>query len=252
MAARKKPQAGIGVVRVQSEQERSQYIATQVALWARQARALGKAEGTLPFITVSRQAGCLGFEVGRVLAERLNRICPSEVPWAVYDREIVQAIAGNLNMSTRLVELLTERSYERISDYVDTLFAGRPSKDTIFKETVRIVQSLMEKGHAIVIGRGGCLIGSYSPLGFHLRLIAPLAWRVEQIATAHQISREEAERRVAYLDAGRQEFFEKTYGRNISDPELYDLILNQARFSPEHLAELVIKAMEVKGFLRLS
>ena len=250
MSARKKASAGIGVIRLQTEQEKSQYIASLVAQWGKQAEAEGKVEGKYPFITISRQVGCRGFEVGRHIAERLNCEHPSEALWMVYDREIVQEIADNLHMSKRLVELLTERSYARISDYMDSYFKGRPTIDTVFKETVRVVHSLCEKGHSVLIGRAGCVIGAASANGFHIRLTAPLPWRVEQYAAAHKLSLEEAERRILLLEPEREELFEKFYGRDISDPELYDMILNEAKIPPELLSDLVLKAMKGKGLLK--
>ncbi len=250
MATRKKPSAGIGVFRVPTAQEKSQYIAYLVSEWENQAAAKEKAEGILPFVTISRQVGCKGFEVGLGLAQRLNEAYPSDIPWTTYDREIVKEISENLNMSQRLVEMLTERSHARISDYMDSYFKGRPTIDTVFKETVRVVHHLCEKGHAIIIGRAGCLIGGHSPQGFHVRLTAPFAWRADQIAQMHDLSREEAERRVQLLDSEREEHFKKFYGRDISDPEIYDLILNQEKIPPETLLDLILKAMEGKGLLK--
>ena len=101
----------------------------------------------------------------------------------------------------------------------------------------------------ILIGRGGCLIGADYSKGFHLRLTAPLEWRAQQVAESHQIPVEEAERRIVFLDGARAEFFQKTLGREISDPHLYDLILRQTSYPVDRLASLVIRAMEAKGLL---
>jgi cytidylate kinase len=249
MSALKKKPAGIGVFRLPSTQEKSQYIGSLVHQWESQAREKGKTGGSHPFVTISRQVGCLGFDVGLKLAERLNRDFPSDITWTVYDKEIVHQIAENLKMSERLVELLSERSASRISDYMDSFFKGRPTVDTVFKESIRLVKSLCEKGQAIIIGRAGCVIGAEAPTGFHLRLTAPFAWRVEQIAAAHKLTTEEAEQRVRMLEAEREDLFEKFYGRSIADPDLYDMTLNEAGFSPELLADLVVRAMKGRGLL---
>jgi len=249
MSALKKKPAGIGVFRLPTEQDKSQYVGSLVSQWEKQAREKGRTGGTHPFVTVSRQVGCMGFDVGMKLAERLNRDHPSDIPWIAYDREIVHQIAANLNMNDRLVELLTERSASRIRDYMDSYFKGRPTVDTVFKESMRIVSSLCEKGHAILIGRGACVIGAGSPNGFHLRLTAPFAWRVERVAEVHRLTTGEAEQRVRLLEDEREGLFEKFYGRKVSDPDLYDLTLNEARFSPEVLLEVVVGAMRGKGLL---
>lgn len=51
------------------------------------------------------------------------------------------------------------------------------------------------------------------------------------------------------LDAEREDLFQRFFGRKPSDPELYDLILNQARFSPDQLVDLVVQAMAARGLL---
>ena len=200
-------------------------------------------------MTIARQTGCTAFDVGLQLADRLNRDFPSDIMWTVYDKEIVHQIAENLHMSERLVETLTDRSSARISDYMDSFFEGRPTIDTVYQETLRVVHQLCEKGHAIIIGRAGCVIGAGSPRGFHLRLTAPAEWRVEQLAAAHGLDREEAETRVRVLTEEREDLFEKATGRNASDPELYDMTLNMSQFSPEGLIDIAVKAIETKGLV---
>jgi len=249
MAALKKKPAGIGVFRTPTEQEKSQYIGSLVDQWERLGKEKRKVDGTHPFVTISRQVGCMGFDVGLKLSQQLEQKDPSGTAWMVYDKEIVQQIAEKLKISERLVEILTERSYNRISDYMDSFFKGRPTIDTVQKESASIVRGLCEKGHSIVIGRGGCVIGAEAQGGFHLRLIAPGSWRVEQTAAAHNLSQEEAGQRVRLLDAEREEHFEKLYGRSISDPDLYDLILNESRFSPDQLIDIVVQAMKARGVL---
>jgi cytidylate kinase len=249
MAALKKKPAGIGVFRTPTEQEKSQYIGSLVDQWERLGREKQKVDGTHPFVTISRQVGCMGFDVGLKLSQRLSEEKPDDAAWMVYDKEIVHLIAKKLKMSDRLVEVLTERSYSRISDYMDSFFKGRPTIDAIQKESARIVRGLCEKGHCIIIGRGGCLLGAEAQGGIHLRLVAPFSWRAEQTATAHNLSNKEAEQRVRLLDSEREEHFEKLYGRSIADPDLYDLILNEARFAPDQLIDLVIQAMKARGVL---
>jgi len=249
MAAMKKKPAGFGVFRSPTEQEKSQYIGFLVDQWERQAKEMGKVEGSQPFVTVSRQAGCMGFDVGLKLAQRLNERQPSGTVWMVYDREIVHEIADKLKITERLVDVLTEGAYGRITDYVEALCKGIPSVDAVFQEGTRIVRGLCEKGHAIIIGRGGCMIGAEGDKGFHLRLVAPLEWRVRQTAMAHNLSLEEAEQRVALLDGEREDLFRKFFGRKPSDPERYDLILNQARFAPDQLVDLLVQAMAARGLL---
>ena len=132
---------------------------------------------------------------------------------------------------------------------MDSLFKESQTIDAVYQETVRVVHGLCEKGHSIIIGRTGCMICADSKKGFHIQLTAPLAWRVERIAKAHDLPEKEAERRTRLLDSEREELFKKFHGRNISDPEMYDLILNQGKIPKDTLLDIILKAMEGKGLL---
>jgi len=249
MAAMKKKPAGIGVFRAPTAQEKNLYIGFLVDQWERMEKGKGKVDGSNPYVTISRQAGCMGFDVGLKLAQRLNKNYPGDATWMVYDREIVHEIAKRLKISERLVDVLTEGAYGRISDYMESFFKGIPTIDRVFEEGTRIVRGLCEKGHCVVIGRGGCMIGAEGEKGFHLRLIAPFEWRVEQTAAVQNLSRQEAEQRVVLLDAEREELFQKFFGRKPSDSDLYDVVLNEARFSPDDVVDLVVQGMVARGVL---
>jgi len=248
MAALKKKPAGIGVFGTPTAQEKNQYIGSLVDQWERLEK-VKKVDGSNPFVTISRQVGCMGFDVGLKLAHRLNEENPGGTAWMVYDKEIVHQIAQKLKLSDRLVEILTERSYSRMSDYMDSFFKGRPTIDRVQQESARTVRGLCEKGHSIIIGRAGCIVCGDAEGGMHLRLVAPFAWRVARVAEVHKISSDEAEQRVRLLDSEREQHFNTLCDRSIAEADLYDLILNEARFGPEQLIDLIVQAMKARGLL---
>ena len=241
--------AGWGVVRLPSQRTKDQHIAALVAEWEREGKETRPREESLPFITLSRQFGCMGWEIGLRLCERLNRRSPSSPRWICYDRQIVKWIAEDLHVSQRLVNLLTERSRRRITEYLDTHFQSRPTGDEVFRRTARVIRGVCEKGHAVVVGRGACRLAGDSQGGVHLRVVAPFTWRVEQVQAVHGISREEAEQRTRLMDEERNEFFRRFFRHDITDADLYDLVLNQARLHPDLIVDLVVAAMEGRGLL---
>jgi cytidylate kinase len=155
-----------------------------------------------------------------------------------------------MRISKHLAELLTERSKKKITRYMNAHFKQWPVEDRVFQELVRVTRTICEKGHAVVIGRGGCKIAEDMPKGFHIRIVAPLSWRVRQAATFYGLSEEEAARRTRFLDAEREAFFRRYFDEDISNPNLYDMVLNQERLSMDLIVDLVAKAMEAKGLIR--
>ncbi len=248
MVSQKTGSMGIGVFRLYTESERDQHIGALVAQWEKENREIKQIKKSLPFVTVSRQFGSMALETSLRLGERLNKEFSAQPEWTVYDREIVKRISKDLHID-RLNALLSEGSKARISEYMNAHFLGQPSMDQVFQTTTRIVRSLCEKGHTIVIGRGGNLIASDFSGGFHVRIVAPFSWRVEQVSSFYKLPLDEAEKRTLLIDSERAAFLKKFFGRDINDSDLYDLILNQARLPMDGIVSLVIQAMQDKGII---
>jgi cytidylate kinase len=249
MALKKKAPLGLGVFRMYSAREKDQYIGAMVAEWKKQQE--GKISVGRPFVTVSRQYGCMALETGLRFAERLNQIDASDTPWTLYDKEIVHRIASDMKISRRLSELLTEGSRSKIARYVDGLLSKWPVEDDVFQRTVSVIRSICQKGNAVVVGRGACKIAEDMPKGFHVRITAPLPWRVEQVSSFYRLSKEEATRRIRLMDAEREAFFRRYFNEDITNSDLYDMVLNQARLSMDSIVDVVVLGMESRGLIKL-
>jgi len=247
MAHRKKSSLGFGVFRLYTEREKDQHIANLIAQLEKkksQKRVVGK-----PFLTISRQYGCMALETGLRFAERLNKSDVSETNWTLYDKEIVSRIACDMRMSKRLADLLTSGTRTKIARYMDSLFGKWPVEDEVFQRMVHVIRSICERGHAVVVGRGACKIAENLANGFHIRIVAPLSWRVEQVTSFYGLSEEEAIRRIRFFDAEREAFFRKYFNEDIEKPDLYDMVLNQGPLSMDLIVDLVAKAMQARGLI---
>jgi hypothetical protein len=231
-----------------SERERDQYIGAMVDEWKKKQEERGSAGS--PFLTISRQFGCMALETGLRFAERLHQTEASETVWTFFDREIVHRIASDMKISEKLAGLLTEGARSKITRYMEALFRRWPIDDEVFEQTVRVIRSICEKGHAVVVGRGTCKIAEDLSQGFHVRIVAPLAWRVEQVASFYELSNEEALRRIRVIDAEREAFFRRYFNEDVSNPDLYDMVLNQARLPMDSIIDLVVLGMQSRGLIR--
>jgi len=249
MASAKKGSIGIGNFRLYTEKERDNHIGALVAEWENEKREAREKKKPLPFLTISRQYGSMSLEAGLRIEALLNQTVKTSPKWTLYDKEIVKKISEELHVE-RLNELLTESTRSRIAEYMRAHFLGDPSRDQVFQTTVRIVRSLCEKGRTVVIGRGGCCIASDLSNGFHIRVTAPFEWRVNQISSFFSTPREETEKRIRLIDSEREAFIKNYFNRDISDPDLYDLVLNQERLSMDVMAQIVVSAMKEKGLFR--
>src|SRR5690554_5620412 len=72
-----------------------------------------------PFITISREVGAGAHELAHRLVEHLNEVDPGEVPWTAWDRELVEKVAADHNISQELIESLGTREYNWLTDLIE-------------------------------------------------------------------------------------------------------------------------------------
>ena len=207
-------------------------------------------EVKLPFITLSREYGCMGYPVAEGLQDRLNEICDEKFPWTVFDRALVEKVSGDNNLAEELIDSLNEKHRSEIVQAVDTIFLGRPNEYTIFKMLARTICSLAQKGHAIIMGRGASVFAQDIKKGFHVRLIAPWDFRVQIVEQTRDVSsRKEAEALVNKMDKERESFVERFTLKSVSDPDYFDLIINVERNSIEEIVEIILSAIRVRKLI---
>jgi cytidylate kinase len=205
---------------------------------------------TRPFVTLSREYGCDGFEVASSLAARLNALLKTEPSWAVYDRSLVEKVAGDFSIAKYLIESMTTEHRTAFEDFLRNMVLRLPSRDLIFRRTARVVKSLAWHGHAVIVGRGGVFLCADMPVGFHMQLVAPFSWRLERLAQKKGKNRTSAlERDIKEADRERKYFYLKHFQRDICCPYEFDLVINNSLFSPDQIVDLALMAMGQRGLI---
>lgn len=70
----------------------------------------------------------------------------------------------------------------------------------LVQHTTRTILWLAGMGRIILVGRGANVITARLPNGFHVRLVAPLAQRIQHAADYHRLSQPQAAKRVREYD----------------------------------------------------
>ncbi len=194
------------------------------------ARAQAPELGTIPFVTVSRQAGAGGRTLaGAILEEFAKRETEPQLQgWSTFDEELCSMIVSDPELNVSFRELVTEDYRTRADDFVSVLL-GKSFQDDVQKKIAVAVRQLALAGKAILIGRGAALITRDLERGVHLRLCAPIEARVQHMSGAFDISETEAARWVKEQDRSRARMVKSRFGRDIDDPLLYDAVWNTDR-----------------------
>jgi cytidylate kinase len=202
----------------------------------------------VPFITISRQAGGGGWTLARRLAERLNELSGQEPPWTCWERELVEKVAADHNLSQTLIESLEEPSHSwLVSFFAGMSFSAAPDELTVFRRVAATIRALAQAGRVIIVGRGGVWITRGMPGGIHIRLIAPLSWRVRFMQRQWKVSADEAEARVLEMERRREAFYKQFFPREVMGPEVFALTLNTALIAEDKLVDCILPLVPGMG-----
>ncbi len=192
-------------------------------------------------ITISRQTGAGAHPIAERLTEILQAQEHSTLPWAIFDRNLVEKVLEDHQLPARLAKFMPEDRVSEINDVLDELFGLHPPSWVLARTTAETILHLVQLGRVIVIGRGGNIVTSRMPTVFHVRLIGSLPRRAQRIQ-AEGLSAEQAVRKAVQEDHARRRYVGKYFGRNIDDPLLYHLVLNTDLLGVDEAARLIAAA----------
>jgi cytidylate kinase len=201
----------------------------QLKAWFDKIKGRGPETSVQPCITLSREFGCQGYPV----AEALKRLLEEVAARSGFSITRIDSVSQADPVFRSMISLFTS--------------IGQASSLEIFEYTRQVIREAATRGNCIIVGRGGTIITQSLPRCLHVRLIAPLEFRVRNIAQTQNLEEEAARKLVATRQSQREEYFRHFTHASASDPEHYHMILNNARHTPDEIARLVAFQLENLG-----
>lgn len=200
-----------------------------------------------PVITISRQTGCDARLVAEHVVEYLNRNY-GITKWKWVDKDVIYKIAAELNTDPQRVESIFKgKELSNLSEMI-MAFSGSFITDSRVKKAIKdVVLSICKEGHIVIVGRGGVSIAREISNSLHIRMVAPLYWRVENIMKKMNMDIEAAEEYVVDTDEKRynliQTFLDK---KSLNMDYLFDATINREFFGIPETAELIVSMYDKK------
>jgi cytidylate kinase len=179
-------------------------------------------------ITISRQLGSMGREVARLVADRLGY----RLVW----RDLINQAARRAGAPETALAAIDELGLLGLS-------LSREAGEAYCQAVRQVMEELATGGNVVILGRAGQVILRSQPDTLHVRLIAPAHLRAERIAQYHEISLEGAMAQIEASDRHRRNYLKRFYHVRWDDPELYDLVVNTGRVTPEVAADVICQAL---------
>lgn len=203
---------------------------------------------TRSFVTISRQCGCFGSSIAKVLIEDLKaHQKDSKVTWDILNKDIIETSAKALSVDRKRIQEIFDLQQESVlENFLGALTPNASMSDLKIRKTIKeVIQSFAIRGGHIFIGRGTVLITKDIPNGIHVRVEASLDWRVEQVANRMHLTTNEARKKVLEIDRKRELF--KDYFKKRKDEYIqYDLVLNNERINVYEASQLIMELMKLR------
>jgi cytidylate kinase len=211
-------------------------------------------------VTISRQFGSGGAEIGRMVAQESGLL--------YVDHEIIGEVARRLGVNEDQAARQDEQTAGAVGHILEALRSSSPfnlNYNTLLKPTEapgqareaaylrltqRVILELATKGDVVIIGRGSQFLLHGAPRTLHIYIFAPLDYRIEQVMKRFQLDRVSAKELIERRDYEHNAYLNHYYGGNQNQPYLYHLLINTGLFTYELAADLILQALPlVRGII---
>jgi cytidylate kinase len=203
-----------------------------------------------PVITLSRTAGCSAQKVSKALALKLNEIS-GFTNWQVISKEVLHDSAQELKLHpNHLKNVFKVKDRSLLENIVEAFISYDFQMEKKMRHTViNVIHRFAIEGHKIIIGRGANTICADIQDSLHIRLNAPLDWRIERVCTTKGYNREQAIKFIEQTEEDRSNFRKSIKGKSVNSED-FDLTINQAKFSTNQIIDIIVCTLKHKGVIK--
>lgn len=197
-------------------------------------------------ITIGREFGSGGREIGKRLADQLN--------FAYYDNEIIKKIAEESGYSEGIVEKYSEaRVTRQFPITCGRTFAYAPMlnlNDEIFIHKKKILEQFAEKGDCVIVGRCADQVLKNQNLFKVFIYSSDMDNRInrcyDKVPDDKKLSRKDVEKHIKSIDKGRADYYQYYTDAKWGDMLNYHLCIDTSFFDTKKAVDLIVNAVSKK------
>jgi hypothetical protein len=198
---------------------------------------------SIDLVTISREYGAGGRELAKALGTQLG--------WYVLDYDLTKRVADRLDLAPDVVERMDEHPPGLLARIAAVLLVPMPENpvtvdtsnvldpDAVAHAAREEILAAAKSPPLIVVGHGTQCLFHDRAGAFHVRVIAPLASRVERLQQRYHWDADRAAEQARRLDEERTNYVRRYYNRDIRDGLLYDLQINTQHMAIEDAARAI-------------
>lgn len=198
----------------------------------------------MKIITISREFGSGGRELGRRLAEIFD--------WDYYDKQIISSIAANKGMDeNHVTSTMEEHGWKNIPLTFRRSFAGYssyPTRTDLLLEQKRVIEQIGKAGNdCVIVGRNAdVLLQEHGP--FNIFVCADFNSKIqrciERAPEEERLSAKEIDRKIRRIDNDRAQTRELITGSRWAVAGDYHLTVNTSTWNIENLSPVIAEVVK--------
>ncbi len=202
-----------------------------------------------PLITISREVGCNGVKLAHKLVKSLNNK-NINFNWKVLSKEVFYQSARELDMEPEKVKRFYKFDNSILNDVLDAFGTKKfKSEKKVINTVNEVIHSYAEEGFCIIVGRAAHIIAQDIKNSLHLRLVAPLEYRIKTIMNNNHLNRREAIEFIKKVEKERAAFRGAIIKESL-ESDCFDLCINRSTFQDKETIDLIEFAIEKKNILK--
>ena len=196
-----------------------------------------------PFLTISREFGCSGYELAEQVNEILKDRCGQE--WKIYQKELLKQLATESGIDLETIEKQRLEKPSIVKEFLNNIKQTNiPDSFEIRNRIAFMVRKAAFDGNVIIIGQGGAAATGDMPNGLNVRIEAPREWRVLRICNREKLTRKEAEAKLELIEKAR-EHLHLAYKAMCDRRPAFHLCFDNSKFTTYQIAEQIFNAMKL-------
>ncbi len=198
-------------------------------------------------ITITRQFGSGGHEIGEALAKKL------EIPF--YDKELISLAAKESGVCPEVFEEVDEKATNSLLYSLSvglynygngfSSMGDLPVNDRLYILQHKIIKELAEKENFVVVGRCADYVLKDNPNIVKVFIYADIDSRVKRAVDRRDIDPARAKQAVIKADKARANYYSFYSGKKWGLADNYDLCINSTHISIEQAVEIILSYLNI-------
>ena len=198
-------------------------------------------------ITIGREFGSGGHEIGMKLAEQLGIKC--------YDKELLSLAAKESGLCEDLFRNQDEKPTNSFlySLVMDTYSVGysssymdMPINQKVFLAQFESIKRLADRESCVIVGRCADYALEGNPFAISVFIKADMDTKVDRIKKLYELSESKATELIQKTDKKRASYYNYYSSKKWGDAKSYDLCLDSSKLGVDGAIEVIKKCIEVR------